>query len=164
MEFAQISEVIGLASSAVGLTGKAADTVEAIKGLWSSEGAPDKDKTAQLLNTLATELTSANMMNVQLSEALRALSQELQRQDEFEREKARYELMETPEGDIVYRLRADKADGQPIHYICPVCMSKDRLISFVTGDKFYKNCQANREHGFRFAADPEFYGGSPYVV
>lgn len=157
MEFAQISEAIGLASSAVGLTGKAAATAEAIKGLLSSQDAPDADKTKQLLNTLATELTSANMMNVQLSEALRTLSQEMQRQDEFEKEKARYELYKTREDDFVYRLKQNDANGQPSHYICPVCLQRDKLFSFIVGKGDYKNCQTDSSHCFTFSQSP-IYG------
>lgn len=162
MEFAQITEVIGLASSAVGLTGKAAATAEAIKGLLNSQDAPDAERTAQLLNTLATELTSANMMNVQLSESLKTLSQELQRQDEFEKEKARYEMFETSRGDIVFRLKQDCANGQPLHYICPVCLNRDKLISYVSGNH-YKTCQADNKHGFEFEKIPlEPYVGGAY--
>ena len=154
MDIAEIGAVIGLATSAVGLTGKAAATADAIKGLLNSSDSPDADKTAQLLNTLAAELTSANMMNVQLSEALKALSQELQRQNDFEKEKARYELIETAQGDIVYRLREGKADGQPMHYICPVCLNRDKLISYISGD-YYKTCQTDSNHGYNFEESPK---------
>ncbi|NDW43657.1 hypothetical protein [Ruegeria sp. PrR005] len=153
MDIGQIGEYIGLATSAVGLTGKASDTIVSIKALFEGGKTPDNEQVQRLLNTLAAELTSANMMNVQLSDALRALSQELQRQDDFEKEKARYELIETSQKDIVFRLREDAANGQPIHFICPVCLNRDKLISFVSGG-YYKTCQTDGKHGFRFEKMP----------
>lgn len=150
MEFEQIGEIIGLANSAVGMTGKAASTVKAVKELISSGKTPDNSEAAQLLNTLATELTAANMTNVQLSEALRTLSQELQRQDEFGQEKARYELFKTEQNDFVYRLKEEASNGQDIHYICPVCFQRDKLISFISGELDHKYCQTDRSHRFRF--------------
>src|SRR3954452_10403814 len=89
MDFSQIESVLGLASTALGATGKAVATVEAIKKLFPSEKTSDNGEAAKLLNSLAGELTAANITNVQLSEALRALSSELKRQDDFEKEKAR---------------------------------------------------------------------------
>jgi hypothetical protein len=153
MDPEQITTALGLASSAVGLTGKAATTISTIKGLFQNENSPASEEAQQLLNTLAGELTAANIMNVQISAALKELNQELQRQDDFEQEKARYELFETAKGDIVYRLRHDMTDGQPVHYVCPVCMSRDKLISFVTGG-YSKSCQTNTDHIFRFETAP----------
>jgi hypothetical protein len=154
MDLTAISEAVGLATSAVGLTGKAAATAAAIKGLIDGDKAANTDETAQLLNTLAAELTSANMMNVQLSEALRNLSQELLRQDSFEKEKARYEMFETGQRDIVFKLRDSAADGQPSHFICPVCLNTESLISFITGEDDYKRCQKDRDHIFQFNNTP----------
>jgi hypothetical protein len=153
MDIGSISEVVGLASSAVGLTGKATATAEAIKKLLTADKQTDNGETAQLLNTLASELTAVNMMNVQISEALRLLSQQLQRQNEFEQEKARYQMYETSQGDIIFQLRDDMSEGQPTHYVCPVCMNRDKLISFVSGD-YTKVCQANKNHLFRFEHQP----------
>ncbi|MEQ8899285.1 MAG: hypothetical protein RID23_19560 [Roseovarius sp.] len=150
MDFEQINEVIGLASNAVGMTSRAAATINSIKGLIEGEKKTDRGEAAELLNTLATQLTAANMTNVQLSEALRALSRELQKENEFEKVKARYELFETEAGDLVFRLKNDMANGEPIHFVCPVCLNTEKLISYVTGDETYKHCQTTNGHGFRF--------------
>lgn len=154
MDMSQINEAMGLASSAVGITGKATSTIAAIKGLFDSDKAPDNSEAASLLNTLASELTAANMMNVQLSEALRTLNQELQRQDEFEIEKARYEMFQTPKGDIAFRLKNDSANGQPIHFICPVCLNKHKLISFMRG-QYSLHCQADAAHWVDHSKAPD---------
>jgi len=154
MDYSQIEGVLGLASTALTATGKAVSTAEAIKGLFSGDKPADSAKANALLNTLAGELTAANMMNVELSSALKSLSQELKRQDEFDRERERYELFETPKGDIVYRLKEDMAEEQPIHFVCPVCMKRDRLISFVRGQGDHRACQTNRDHLFHFSSTP----------
>lgn len=154
MDLTSINEALGLASNAVGLTGKAASTISAIKGLFEGGKAPDSSEATKLLNELASELTMANMTNVQLSQALKTLSHELLSQDDFEREKARYELFQTRENDIVFKLREDMANGQPIHFICPVCLNAGKLISFISGEDDYKTCQTNNTHLFRFKDTP----------
>ncbi|TPL55414.1 hypothetical protein FJ942_17055 [Mesorhizobium sp. B2-4-2] len=155
MDFSQIESVLGLASTALGATGKAVSTVEAVKKLLKGDKKPDdNNEAANLLNTLATELTAVNMMNVQLSEALRELSRELKRQDDFEKEKARYSLFETGERDMVFKLKEDVAHGQPIHFVCPVCLNRDKLFSYITGEDDYKICQTDKAHFFKFRDTP----------
>ncbi|MBY5808956.1 hypothetical protein [Rhizobium leguminosarum] len=154
MDVTAIDAVLGLASTAVSVTGKAASTAEAIKKLFSSDKAPDAGEALKLVNTLAVELTSANMMNVDLSSALKTLSQELKADDEFVREKDRYDLVETDKGDLVYKLKEDRANGQPIHFICPVCLKRDRLISFIRGEGDYKVCQTEPKHHYQFKHTP----------
>lgn len=154
MDLTTINEALGLASSAVGLTSKAASTISVIKGLFEGEKTPGNSETSKLLSSLVNELTMANMTNVQLSQALKVLSQELLRQDEFEREKARYALFQTGQGDIVYTLKEDMADGQPMHFICPVCLNRDKLISFIRGEGDYKQCQSDKKHLYQFKNTP----------
>ncbi|WP_051776455.1 hypothetical protein [Pseudorhizobium pelagicum] len=154
MDLTQVNEVMGLASSAVGLTGKAAGTIQAIKALFDSGNPGQSGEAGKLINALAAELTAANIMNVQLSEGLRALSQELRRLDEFETEKARYEIFHTRQNDVVFRLKAEVANGEREHFICPVCLNRDRLISFLQGTGDYRRCQTDNNHVFQFADTP----------
>lgn len=151
MDISQFQVALGLASTAVTVTGQAASTAEMFKKLFSSDKAPDSGEAAKLLNSLAVELTTANMMNVQLSDALKKLGEELRKEDEFEKEKSRYEVFTTSEGDIVYKLRAEMADGEPIHYVCPACLKKDRLIIFIQGSGDYKRCQVDSNHLYQFS-------------
>lgn len=157
MDLAQIGEMLGLASSAVGVTEKAVDTAQSIKGLFQSGKEPDKGEVSRLLNTLASELTSANMMNVELSTAIKSLSEELYRQDEFQKHQSRYELFRTKQDDMVFRLKDDQSNGEPEHFICPVCLNRDKIFSFVTGRGNFKVCQTNRDHVFRFDATEPTY-------
>ncbi|KAA3529019.1 hypothetical protein DXM29_09465 [Agrobacterium tumefaciens] len=154
MDLSTFNEALGLASSAVGLTGKAASTITAIKGMFEGGKSPDSGEASKLLNELANELTLANMTNVQISQALKALNQELLRQDEFEREKSRYELFQTSEGALVFRLIDTMRNNQPAHFICPVCLNRDRLVSFLQGNGDYRNCQTDSHHVYQFANTP----------
>jgi hypothetical protein len=154
IDFSQIGELIGLASTAVGTTGKAVSTIQDVKNLFSGDKNPDKGKVQELLNTLATQLTSANMLNVQLSDTLRILSRELKEQDEFETEKSRYELYQSREGALVFKLKEDMADGQPQHFICPSCLNKDKLFSYLAKRGDYMICQVNEAHLFKFSDTP----------
>lgn len=154
MDLDSIQNALGLATTAVSLTGKAASTANTIKKLLSSDKTPNKSEAETLLNNLATELTSANMMNVQLSDAVKALSQELKRQNEFENDKARYELFETSQGAYVFKLKEDMANGQPVHYLCPVCLNRDKLVSYLKHAGHIKRCQTDTSHLFKFAPAP----------
>jgi hypothetical protein len=150
MDVTQIAELLGLAGTAVGTTEKAATTIKSIKALFEGGKSANSAEAADLLNILAGQLTAAKMTNVQLSEALRTLSQQLQRENEFEVEKRRYEMFKTRSGDIVFRLREETRNGQPMHYICPVCLNKDKLISYVTKGYSSHACQTNRDHFYDF--------------
>lgn len=160
LDLSQISEAIGLASSAAGATGKAADTIKTITTLFRSDKEPDKDEAARLLNTLAVELTAANMINVNISTALKKLSHALHQQDQFEQEKRRYELFKTGTNDIVFKLKSDLSNGQPDHFICPVCLNRDKLVSFISGEGDYKRCQTDKDHFFHFSDTPRDTGSS----
>jgi len=153
MDITQLGAIVGLATSAVGLTDKATSTVASIKELFDGDKAPDSSEAAKLLNALAGELTSANMMNVQLSAMLKTLTEELQRQEEFASEVAQYELFKTPYDAMVYKLKADTV-GQPPHFICPVCLKRDKLVSFIAGTGDYKYCQTDGAHQFQFSDTP----------
>ena len=164
MDFSQLESVLGLASTALGATGKAVSTVESVRKLLGSDKKPANSEAQALLNSLAAELTAANMMNVQLSEALKVLGRELKRNDEFENQKSRYELFETGEHDVVFKLKDDAADGQPIHFICPVCLNNDRAINYVVGEGDFKLCQKDKSHIYRFKNTVWRRGSNAMVV
>lgn len=153
MDLTAIQTALGLAGAAITTTGQAATTAEAIKKLFSS-GKSSDDEGVKLVNSLASQLTTANIMNVQLSEALKTVNNEIREQDEFEKEKSRYTLFRTPEGDMVLRLKPDMSEGQPDHFICPVCLRTSKLIMYITGEGDYKICQNDRSHAFRFSFTP----------
>jgi len=151
MDLTSFQTLLGLASGAVGLTGQAAATVETVKKVFNGSGKADNPEAQQLLNSLATQLTSANMMNVQISTALTKISAEIQKNNQFSQRLARYKLRETGYGDLIYALREDHLKDEPAHFICPICIQKDQQFHFVTGHDTadYKLCQGCR-HPFQF--------------
>ncbi|TBC51036.1 hypothetical protein [Rhizobium ruizarguesonis] len=152
MSIEYLTDAVGLASAAIGMTGKAVSTADAIKKLFASDKAPDKSEAAKLVGELAAELTAANITNLKLSEALHGLSEELRKEDQFEKEMARYAPYQTAEDDIVYKVREEFAGEEPIHFICPACLKKDRLFIFITGKGDYKHCQLNHTHTYHFGS------------
>ena len=163
MDLATLTQAIGLATTAVGATGKAAETINSIKGLFEGNKDPDTAEATRLLNTLAGELTAANLMNVQISEALRFLNQQIQQENAFEAEKAKYELYHTAQDDVVFKLRGDDLSDRPPHYICPVCLNRDKIFSYITGSGDFKTCQADKNHCFEFSYTENERSGVVYV-
>lgn len=150
MDLSTFEQAVGLASSAATATGQAATAFDSLKKLFSGGKAPDNSEALALINSLANDLTYANMTNVKISEALRNVREELRRDDHLERQKARYKLVATSQGAMVYQLREDMADGEPPHFICPVCLNKDRLVTYLQGTGDYKQCQTVRDHLYQF--------------
>jgi hypothetical protein len=127
----------------------------------SAKDGGDNQPAQELLNKLATHLTAANITNVQLSAHLKALSDTLLAENAFEERKGRYKLVDTGNGEMIMVLRSEAANGDPVHYICPICLERDRRFHFVTGpaDKDGKICQGCR-HFFRFYPhNPSYRGG-----
>jgi hypothetical protein len=59
-----------------------------------------------------------------LQERVRFLEGELRKQQSWEQETARYRLQEFPSGRKVYALIPERANGEPIHNLCPACFQK----------------------------------------
>ena len=135
IDLTQVQTVLGLASTAVGLTGQAAATVDSVKKALSGGKGADSGKAVELLNSLASQLTTVNIMNVELSGQLRTLSKELEKDNRFEERLARYQLVDSGYGDLLYLLRGEAAKDEPEHYVCPVCIEKESRFHYVTGAK-----------------------------
>jgi hypothetical protein len=145
MDLTSLQAVLSVATTAVGFTGQAAETIEKLKNLLpKSKGGGDEaaPELIRVINTLANQLTTVNMMNVQLSSMLRSVAYEAERENQFDREFSRYQLIQTEMGDMLYALREEAANDEPIHNICPVCVSNERLFHFVVGNGDSKQCQS----------------------
>lgn len=151
MNISDIQEMLGLAASAVGLTKQAAVTVGEVKRVFEDSSDASSPEKHELLNTLAQQLTAANMTNLQLSSLLKEVSEKLRAEDAFEEKRKRYKLVQTAGGDMILQLRADLANDEPTHFVCPICLEKTRQFHFVTGSssgqgKLCQNCR----HFFEF--------------
>lgn len=127
----QVQTALGLLTAATGATGGAIGVMQQIKGMFSGNK-PDDPELEALLNELAQKLTGANMLNLQLSETVKELLAAAQKQEAFESKRARYDLVKTSAGHILWQLKQDQANGEPIHYACPSCM-EDGRISILQG-------------------------------
>ena len=54
------------------------------------------------------------------------LIQELSRRQAFESQLERYQLTKTSQGHFVYKLKEDRGNGEPIHYICADCVQRKK--------------------------------------
>lgn len=151
MNFSDFQEILGLAANAVGLTKQAASTAGEVKKLFSDGDSAASAETQELLNTLAHQLTTANMTNFQLSALLKEISERVRAEDEYEKRKKRYRLVDTGHGDMVLVFQPEGPDDDPQHFICPICLEKLRKFHYVTGSPSSdgKHCQ-NCRHYFKF--------------
>lgn len=145
----RIQEMLGLASAAAGFGDRTIQTVSALREFLSRAKLKRDSQLIETLKKLDADLSAASVVNARLSAELRDLNDEVSKAEEFEKEKARYELVETSEGDFVFRIKNSMADEQPVHYICPVCVNRDKTISFIAG-RHRKVCQTDRKHVFNF--------------
>ncbi len=151
MDFTQIQALLGVAASAAGFTKDAASTVAEVKKVFAADKGSASGETQGLLSSLAEQLTAANMTNAKLSTLLVELGKTLQAESDFDERRRRYRLVDNGHGEMLWELRSEAAEGEPPHYICPICIEKTRQFHYVTGSPSAegKYCQSCR-HFFRF--------------
>jgi hypothetical protein len=163
MDIVTVQTALGLATTAVSLTGQATNTFETIKKLIAGSDKAASAEAQQLLNNLAHQLTLANMTNVEISSALRELSAQIEKENHFDQRLSRYQLFDTGHGDMLYMLRKDRAGDDPIHYVCPICIEKEKQFQFVVGHDTDdgKVCQGC-SHYFQFSQIPVSHASVHY--
>jgi len=127
MDFDQIRQALEIAGASGTAVKNLGSGVEAIRNVFKSSGKEMSPEVKSLLVDLAGNVADAKLANAELTQKLAELQLALQKQESFENRKACYEMVETPAGNMLYRLREDVAGGQPVHYACPVCMEKDQI-------------------------------------
>lgn len=144
MDITTLQTALGLAASAVGLTGQAAETTEKVKKFFSKTES-DGGEAQHLLNALAGQLVSANMTNLQLSEALKSLSAQVLSEDAFNEEYKNYHRFVTELGSVVYKHNSEMGhDGNGL-FICPECAFQKKIsylgpAGYSKGDKMCQGC------------------------
>ena len=106
----------------LGLIKSCLDNVSAIKSLFTREQEPDE------INLIQRQLVETSSQLIQIQKNQMALLQEnaklqqaLKEKEQWENESKRYELYKARTGDLVYVLKQDEANNQPIHAICTQC-------------------------------------------
>src|SRR4051794_36274257 len=65
--------------------------------------------------------TSAQTHELELTDTIRELKQQIVELENWEAEKKRYQMQKLPPGVLVYALKPEMADGEPLHEICERC-------------------------------------------
>lgn len=98
------------------------DNVSVIKSLFTREQEPDE------INLIQRQLveTSSQLIHIQknhmaLLQENGKLQQALKEKEQWESESKRYKLYRARTGDLIYVLKQDEANNQPIHAICTQC-------------------------------------------
>ena len=66
-------------------------------------------------------LTAAGMAQADAAEKICALEQQIVQFENWQAERERYELADTGQGSLAYRLKSVVEDGEPPHWLCPHC-------------------------------------------
>lgn len=152
MEFESIKqalELTGTAGAAVKSIGNATDT---IRGWVKGKGNDVPQEVREVIADLASRVADAKLANAELAIKLAEFQTNAIREDAFLNEKARYKLHETSLGVIVWALVAEKANGEPMRFACPLCMESGS-ISFLPNKGHYRMCKKCNS-GFDFEEAP----------
>ncbi|HEY9460184.1 MAG TPA: hypothetical protein VIR04_05245 [Paralcaligenes sp.] len=76
---------------------------------------------------LQQHILNAQAAQQELIKRTEELEKKIARFDAWDAEKKRYQMKDFGGGTIAYELKADEANGQPLHRICPNCYQERRL-------------------------------------
>lgn len=147
-DFESLNSAVGLAGDAGSATGKIANAISTVQGLFKKSEAAGNADIKLALSDLTLQVANAQMANADLKLQLTALQDELRKAQAFKSDLDRYALWETPTGAVVYRLEKDIRNGEPLHYLCPNCVEQKRK-SILQGHTAFRECP-NCRTGFRF--------------
>lgn len=102
--------------SALGLADKLRDALGKRR-----DGIDDDTALAGLALDLTKKLVDARLAQAEILHRLHTGENEMKELDRFEKQAARYVLAQTDGGAIVYALKPECAEGEPMHYLCPAC-------------------------------------------
>lgn len=81
------------------------------------------DVQMKLSEAIAAALASQEKQ-ASLAERVRELEAQLRDSEDWQKEMQRYQLIEFPTKALALKLRADMANGEPVHYLCKACADK----------------------------------------
>lgn len=119
----EITALLGLAGATTGTISGATTAVKDIKALFDK---PDIDVTSakQLISELHDKLLKAQSDHIAIKGALLDIQEEQRSTEQFQTQAARYALVQTDMGAMIYELKQTCANGEPIHYLCTTCYEK----------------------------------------
>jgi hypothetical protein len=105
---------------------------------------------AKIISAQAVAL-NAQQEQAALAQRVRELEQKIMALENWEREKERYDLYAAPLGTFTHRLKANMAQGEPIHYLCANCFTdkKKSVLQFAVGKySVEKVCPRCKDHSW----------------
>jgi hypothetical protein len=138
-DFESLNNAVSLAGDAGNATGKIANAITTVKGLFQNSQAGADADIKFALSDLTLQVANAQVANADLKLKLVALQEDLRRAQAFKSDLDRYELWETQTGPVVYRLKTEAQNGEPKHYLCPNCIEARRK-SILQGDRHFRKC------------------------
>jgi rubrerythrin len=137
--FDSLSGVLDLVGDAGTATGKIAQSVDTVKSLFQKAEAGGNAEIKLALSELTEQVANAKMANADLKLKLATLQKELAKAQAFQNDLDRYALWKTPAGAFVYRLKEDSQGAEPLHFLCPNCIS-DHQKSILQGEDADRQC------------------------
>lgn len=139
IDFESLNNAVSLAGDAGAATGKIANPITTVKGLFQKSQAGADADIKLALSDLTLQVANAQVTNADLKLKLMALQDELRQAQAFKSDLDRYALWETPTGSVVYRLQNNAHEGEPFHCLCPNCIEVRRK-SILQGDSYFRKC------------------------
>ncbi|MBY6118551.1 hypothetical protein KUV64_05365 [Mameliella alba] len=138
-DFDDIGNFTKLVANGGSAIGQLASGLDRVKGLFKRSEAGTDPEIKLALADLTDQVANAKVANAELKFELTSLQQALREANAFKTDLERYELHETPAGSIIYRLRDEMQNDEPLHYLCPRCV-EDKTKSILQGHEGYREC------------------------
>jgi rubredoxin len=90
----------------------------------------------QQVADIQQQLFNTNQQLFELQKERDELQRQLKSTAEWEVEKARYKMVETPAGTILW----ESVDGSPQHYACPVCFADKKVLPLSKHGEYALRC------------------------
>lgn len=109
-------------SAGLGSLKTAKDFIQALNGIQTAAAVNDAKLTLQGLILDAQQgLFAAQELQASAAIRIHELEQQIAKLKDWSADQQRYELADTGQGSLAYRLKPDMANGEPPHWICPNC-------------------------------------------
>lgn len=143
-----IQNAIKLATDGSKAASSVADVMTRFKKLFDTPKALSQEDLRPLVIELTENVLNAKTANLELKEQLLAMREAALERQARKEQFSRYALWQTGTGSLVYRLKEECEDKEPLHYLCPPCKEEGHA-SILQGPHHYKECPRCKA-GYKF--------------
>lgn len=123
IELENLRGAVALAKDTKGLVKEAVDIVQGLgKMVGSAKKGELQDGVVDSIRSLTNQLLLIQIKQLELVNLVAEAQRQTDALETRGADLARYTLHQFPSGAIVYALRADQAQGEPVHYLCQPCI------------------------------------------